>query len=97
METAYAVAPLLGLLGVPGPNDAHGSDARSYWRSAGAFDAHLLKGSGPTFQVVPPSVLTPAARPWAPPLLQRSCWKTVTMLAGFVGFIDPYGSTSERG
>src|SRR5258708_3730717 len=74
IEMAWAVAPFAGLAAVRGPNETRGSDAASYGRSAGALAAQELNGSGTTLHEAPPSPLTPAARPCAPPLLQRSCW-----------------------
>jgi len=69
MDTAYAVAPADGLADVPGPNDTHGSDARSYWRSAGAFAAHAENGSATTSHDAPPfgPGLAPAPGPTGPP------------------------------
>src|SRR5258708_12138033 len=95
MENVYAGAPRCGFSGVRGPNETQGSEARSYIRSAGVPAAHWLKGSGTMVHFDPPLVVTAAANPWAPPLLHRSCWKTVIKLFELVGLTAPYGSTSE--
>src|SRR3989442_9031238 len=56
---------------------------------------HLLMfGMTTRFHVLPPLWVTPATRPLAPPLDQRSCCHTPTMFLGFVGFTSTHGSTS---
>src|SRR5260370_7099706 len=95
METVYAVAPRCGFSGVPGPNETQGSEARSYIRSAGVPAAHWLKGSGTMVHFDPPLVVTAAANPWAPPLLHRSCCKTVINFFELVALPAPYASPSE--
>jgi hypothetical protein len=59
--------------------------------------AQVLKCGQVLVQVWPPSWVTAAMMPWAPPLSQRSCWKTPMMLFGFAGLAATNGSTSELG
>src|SRR5437016_12275527 len=54
----------------------------------------MLKWAQDSAHVEPPSWLVAATSPWAPPFDHRSCWKTPTMLAGFVGLTATNGSTS---
>src|SRR5467141_661781 len=54
----------------------------------------MPKWAKDSLHVAPPSWLADATRPWAPPFDQRSCWKTLTMLAGFAGLTATNGSTS---
>ena len=56
--------------------------------------AQLLNLGALCVQVRPPSVLTPASRPCAPPSDQRSCCQNPTTLFGFVGLTATEGSTS---
>ncbi len=57
--------------------------------------AHLLKcGGDGSAQVEPPSEDTAVARPRAPPLDQRSCWKTAMRCDGLAGSTATAGSTS---
>jgi hypothetical protein len=58
----------------------------------------MLKGSTVCEPHVAPPVNDAAAiSACAPPFDQRSCWKTPTMLLGFVGFTATNGSTSLFG
>jgi hypothetical protein len=54
-------------------------------------------GMTTSLQESPPSLLTPATRPRAPPSDQRSCCHVLTMLSGFVGLTSTQGSTSVFG
>src|SRR5262245_3665254 len=81
-----------------GPNETHGSDARSY---APPFEAvppaHVLRCANVVDQVAPPSCETPVASPCAPPSFHLSCCQTVTRLFGFVGLTSIHGSSSAFG
>src|SRR4029450_802230 len=54
----------------------------------------LILGITTCCQLVPPLRLTPATRPRAPPLDQRSCCQMPAMLSGSVGLTSIHGSTS---
>src|SRR5262245_53784323 len=48
-------------------------------------------------QLAPPSMLTPATSPRAPPFDQRSCCQVATMLLAFAGLTSTQGSTVLSG
>src|SRR6266568_1139772 len=104
-----AVPPLLLVASRPmayavpsGPMETQGSEARLYGApvngSKMAPEAHPLKGSVLSPQVLPPLVEKPATSPCAPPFDQRSCCQTPTTLTCAVpivaGLTETQGSTS---
>lgn len=57
--------------------------------------AHSVSpGTGTIDQEIPPSKLTPATLPRAPPLDHRPCCQKATMLSGLTGLTSTQGSTS---
>src|SRR2546421_4780971 len=79
-----------------GANVTQGSEAR--WKSppfAVVPPAQALKCGYVELHVRPPSCVTAAASPRAPPNVYRSCWYTPMMLEEFVGFTATHGSNSE--
>ena len=79
-----------------GENVTHGSEARSksppFATVPPEQNVNLAKV---VFQVAPPLVEYPVARPRAPPSDHRSCCQTPMMLRGFAGLTATQGSTSS--
>src|SRR3954453_23697056 len=66
-------------------------------RSNGPSEHFEFPGGIVSFQLAPPSRLTPAARPRAAPSVQRSCWKAAISRLGSVGSAATNVSTSLLG
>ena len=78
-----------------GENVTHGSEARSKSPPFATVPPEQnVNFANVVFQVAPPSVEYPVARPRAPPSDHRSCCQTPTMFSGSAGFTATQGSTS---
>jgi hypothetical protein len=81
-----------------GAHETHGSDERPKSPPLAAVPpAQMLKCGIEVAKLVPPSWLTAATRPCAPPSDQRSCCHIAATSLALAGLIASQGSTSLLG